>query len=417
MNTSTLTVVAACHSRSTKFCHRLDAWASFAQLLIRRPASATKEKQRRTIVEFANVLLVWALLGWCGPSGVANGMTAIVPLGYELESVEGDTISDAANYTGPFRGQELFLANNFSSQELANRQITGLAFRPDVSISTPYSVSWLKTKWIFSTTKSGSLSDNFTENYGDDMTVVYSGDLFMSTSSGGGDVGPRPFDYGFQFQRPFRYDPADGNLVIEIQAPMGYDPPLRDDEQTMSEVGVIANLDLSDVASFRSYKSWILALTYSDIGDFDADDQVSVTDIDALSSRIRSEQYDARFDLNNDELLDETDRVVWVKELKKTWFGDSDLDGEFNSSDLVSVFAYGQYEDAVVGNSSWATGDWNGDGEFNSSDLVLAFQDGGYELGKRGAAGIVPEPASGWSLVWSGMLITLAKRRTRSFPS
>jgi hypothetical protein len=58
--------------------------------------------------------------------------------------------------------------------------------------------------------------------------------------------------------------------------------------------------------------------------------------------------------------------------------GDSNLDGRFDSGDLVLVFQAGQYEDAVAGNSSWAAGDWNGDGEFTTADLVLAFQLGTY---------------------------------------
>jgi len=35
-----------------------------------------------------------------------------------------------------------------------------------------------------------------------------------------------------------------------------------------------------------------------------------------------------------------------------------------------------EYEDDLVGNSTWEEGDWNADGEFDTSDLVLAFQSG-----------------------------------------
>lgn len=45
--------------------------------------------------------------------------------------------------------------------------------------------------------------------------------------------------------------------------------------------------------------------------------------------------------------------------------GDTNLDGHFNSADLVRVFQAGEYEDQVFANSSWEEGDWNGDGEFN----------------------------------------------------
>ena len=59
-----------------------------------------------------------------------------------------------------------------------------------------------------------------------------------------------------------------------------------------------------------------------------------------------------------------------------TDFGDANLDGVFNSSDLVSIFQAGEYEDESTNNSNWNEGDWNGDGEFDSSDLILAFQAG-----------------------------------------
>jgi hypothetical protein len=58
--------------------------------------------------------------------------------------------------------------------------------------------------------------------------------------------------------------------------------------------------------------------------------------------------------------------------------GDANRDGVFDTSDLVFVLQRGQYEDDIVGNSTWADGDWNGDGEFDSHDLVFAFAYGNY---------------------------------------
>ncbi len=58
--------------------------------------------------------------------------------------------------------------------------------------------------------------------------------------------------------------------------------------------------------------------------------------------------------------------------------GDANGDGVFNSSDLVTVFAAGEYEDGIVGNSTFEEGDWNGDGDFTTSDLVFALQQGNY---------------------------------------
>jgi hypothetical protein len=58
--------------------------------------------------------------------------------------------------------------------------------------------------------------------------------------------------------------------------------------------------------------------------------------------------------------------------------GDANLDGIFDSGDLVHLFQLGEYEDQLVGNSSRVTGDFDGDGDFTSGDIVLAFQAGQY---------------------------------------
>jgi hypothetical protein len=57
---------------------------------------------------------------------------------------------------------------------------------------------------------------------------------------------------------------------------------------------------------------------------------------------------------------------------------DSNLDGHFDSSDLVAIFQRAEFMDDLVKNSSWSSGDWNCDGEFDAADLVVAFQAGGF---------------------------------------
>ncbi len=54
--------------------------------------------------------------------------------------------------------------------------------------------------------------------------------------------------------------------------------------------------------------------------------------------------------------------------------GDANHDGVFDTADLLHVFQVGEYDDLLVGNSTWEDGEWNGGGEFTSKDLVLAFQ-------------------------------------------
>ena len=102
----------------------------------------------------------------------------------------------------------------------------------------------------------------------------------------------------------------------------------------------------------------------------------------------------AQYDIDGDGNVTGADLVSLVESIGNSYVGDSNLDGEFNSGDLVAVFTVGEYEDGVAMNSTWAEGDWNGSGDFDSGDFVDAFSQGGYELGPRAATAAVPEPAS-----------------------
>lgn len=148
-------------------------------------------------------------------------------------------------------------------------------------------------------------------------------------------------------------------------------------------------------------------------GDFDGNGSLDSADIDALTSEVLSATHQAKFDLNQDQLVNEADRQVWVVDLRKTFLGDSNLDGEFTSGDFVSVFSAGQYEDGVADNSTWATGDWNGDREFDTSDFVAAFQGGGYEMGPRPVVA-VPEPTN-LGLLCLALIGVVCKTKTRKF--
>ena len=141
-------------------------------------------------------------------------------------------------------------------------------------------------------------------------------------------------------------------------------------------------------------------------GDFDGNGLLDVVDINALTVASASGQNETEFDVNMDGVVDSSDVTVWVRELARTWAGDANLDGEFNSGDLVSVFVEGNFERDI--DSNWSQGDWNGDRRFNSGDFVVAFGEGGFENGPRGASS-VPEPRT--ALAMSAALLWLAASR------
>ena len=144
------------------------------------------------------------------------------------------------------------------------------------------------------------------------------------------------------------------------------------------------------------------------LGDFDGDGELTVVDIDLLTEQVIAGTNPLAYDLNNDQLVDQDDRTVWVSELKNTWFGDADLDGEFDTLDFVAVFSIGRYETEEP--AGWGEGDWNGDAVFDSGDFVTAFVDGGYENGPKNGVAAVPEP-TGWLLMVLAAAPLFALRR------
>ncbi|MCA9197799.1 MAG: hypothetical protein KDA87_09690 [Planctomycetales bacterium] len=190
-------------------------------------------------------------------------------------------------------------------------------------------------------------------------------------------------------------------------SPRPEEPNLTWTDNTWTEndfAGVFINPDHLEDFALR-----YLAILPAIDGDFDASGVLDATDLDLLSAEVRSGGDNRALDLNGDAIVNDADRLALIHDLLDTWSGDSNLDGEFNSSDLVEVFQAGQYEDAIVGNSTWATGDWNGDAEFDSADFVVAFQEGGFEMGPRVANHVVPEPTFG--LLGLGLMLLASSSR------
>ena len=135
--------------------------------------------------------------------------------------------------------------------------------------------------------------------------------------------------------------------------------------------------------------------------DINGDGQITPDDIDTACDLVESN--DPSVDFNGDGVTNLNDITFYVEDLLGTTAGDVNLDGVFNSTDLVAVFGSGEYEDGIAGNSTWADGDWDCDSEFGTGDLVLAFRRGGYVNGARPqaatvdslmAAALSPEPVN-----------------------
>ncbi|MCA9170416.1 MAG: PEP-CTERM sorting domain-containing protein [Planctomycetales bacterium] len=191
-------------------------------------------------------------------------------------------------------------------------------------------------------------------------------------------------------------------------------PDSKDYDDTTSTSFGMPNVSYDSVTQTFSPNQDVLALRTLVVspvgsGDFNGDGQLTVDDIDELTAAILAGSIDAKYDVDKDGKVNGDDRATWVRTSKKTYFGDANLDGEFNTSDFVTVLGAGKYETGEA--ATWGSGDWDGDGLFSTADLVTALMDGGYEQGPRAAVAAVPEPASVIMLALGSLGLLIRRRQ------
>jgi hypothetical protein len=185
-------------------------------------------------------------------------------------------------------------------------------------------------------------------------------------------------------------------------------------EQRFEQIASLPGLVWDTSRLYTTGEVVLAAIQPTVLGDVDLDGKLSSVDIDQLSRALALSLGTSLYDMDRDGKVSITDRRFWVHEIARTQFGDSNLDGRFDSRDLVDVFVAGEYEDAFEHNSGWATGDWNGDFEFSSSDVVLVFQEGGFQANSTSWASPVPEPPHGIAHLLVCMALVIGRARARS---
>jgi hypothetical protein len=334
----------------------------------------------------------------------------------EFAETEGDQLNGTL-IRFPIKGQWVFPAEEFASLPASYRWIAGIASRPDESALLPRSTTYGDIQYRLSTTtiEPGDLSNYFDENVGPDEMVVFDHSPYTIAADDIPDPdapGPRDFDYRFKFDAPFFYDPTTGrNLILEFRTKSGYlDVAPFLDAQGSYIVGIGALDAEATEATIHSSGSVVYQFSFVPVGDYSGDGILDVIDLDTLATAIQEGNVDQQFDLDQNGTVDLEDHAYWVRDIKQTWMGDANLDGEFNSLDLVKVFQSGKFETEQI--AGWSEGDWNGDERFGSGDFVAAFQDGGYEVGPRTlAAAVVPEPSSAILLTLAFLSIVCIRKR------
>ena len=212
-----------------------------------------------------------------------------------------------------------------------------------------------------------------------------------------------------QYSFSYHSDASDNVRPIHF-GPFDYTGPIAEYQTFQFQIGVGGALSYSN--GLLNYLS--VLPTDASPGDFTGEAVLDFDDLNMLERATHVERVDGLFDVTRNGTVDNNDVTYWVRSLRHSYIGDANLDGAFDSRDLVNVFQAGQYEDANTGTSHWATGDWNTDGDFTTSDIVLAFQDGGYEQGPRVEVASVPEPCGIEFLLFGCVLLRIRSSRYRN---
>lgn len=163
----------------------------------------------------------------------SDGLHIVVP--NEMAESEGD-VNNVFPIFEPgtrvyYRYQQIYLSSHFTNAG-PRFAIIGIAFRVEGGGGMPWGPSNAFNDYLgrilvkLSTTVRSidGLSATYQENIGPDETTTFDGGLWFRSSIGWSTgPTPRPFEQTIPFRTPFIYEPARGNLLVEIWnfAPIG----------------------------------------------------------------------------------------------------------------------------------------------------------------------------------------------------
>jgi hypothetical protein len=118
------------------------------------------------------------------------------------------------------RLQEVYSSVYFSNAPIV---ITAVRFRPSALYGHAFAATNQDFQLNLSTTltQPGHMSSRFADNLGSNDTVVFRGALPLSSEFAGPVGGPKAFDIEIPLQTPFSYDPAAGNLLLDVRNYIG----------------------------------------------------------------------------------------------------------------------------------------------------------------------------------------------------
>lgn len=163
-------------------------------------------------------------------TGVPDTGANAMEIGYELAANATVVPSNAVYNATPF-GSGTLSGSNLREQDVyASSQflpfpmfITAITFQPDSYYGKAFSTTIQNIQIYMSTTAAtpDALSATFAANVGPNPVNVLSGPVSVSSTFTGPAGGPKNFDIVLPLSTPFFYNPAAGNLLVDIQNTSG----------------------------------------------------------------------------------------------------------------------------------------------------------------------------------------------------
>ena len=143
-------------------------------------------------------------------SAIAQATVVVVPNELENQQGLGASCAPFGSCPGIQRYQQLYSSDQFSTLS-GPMLISSVAFRTDTIFRGDVTGSLSDIRMKLSTTDRSSLSPLFADNIGSDETIVYAGPYAYNLQQL-----PGAFEIVFPLQSSFVYEPAEGNLVLEL---------------------------------------------------------------------------------------------------------------------------------------------------------------------------------------------------------
>jgi hypothetical protein len=181
---------------------------------------------------FRRVAAYTAIAAGLFVAGISGAADVVVP--NNLGTVQGDTGNLFPILSPqPIRYQQVYDHSQFATFVAGGEYITQMAFRVHApGIAFTASISSLQVNLSTTAKAPDALSPTFSNNVGADDTVVFpAASVEFSTSVAGPPDGPQAFDLVITFATPFHYDPAQGNLLVDIRNSSGATHDPANDQQ------------------------------------------------------------------------------------------------------------------------------------------------------------------------------------------